>query len=78
MHLRAARPTLTRAVVKLNEEVTGEGNAFVDLGSLPLHGHILEAEELADRVRAMTFAGQLSDTKGIWRRLPRTAESWRS
>ena len=38
MRLRAARPDVTQALVKLNEGVSGEGNAVVDLRDLPAAG----------------------------------------
>jgi len=53
--LRAERPGMTNAIVKLNEGVSGEGNASVDLGALPAPGADGEAAALEDRVRGMTF-----------------------
>jgi hypothetical protein len=49
--MRAKRPTIAQAIVKLNEGVSGEGNATVDLTNLaePLDATI------AERVRAMQF-----------------------
>src|SRR5262245_27143268 len=41
--LRDARPTLKEAIVKLNEGVSGEGNALVDLSDLPSAGSAAEA-----------------------------------
>ena len=51
MQMRAQRPSIAQAVVKLNEGVSGEGNAIVDLSNLaePIGG------ALAERVRAMRF-----------------------
>lgn len=37
-HMRTRRPTLTEAIVKLNEGVSGAGNAMVDLRGLPSPG----------------------------------------
>ena len=36
--MRAERPTMVSAIVKLNEGVSGEGNAVVDLAGLPAAG----------------------------------------
>jgi pheganomycin biosynthesis PGM1-like protein len=49
--MRAQRPTIAQAIVKLNEGVSGEGNASVDLSNLaePTDAAI------AERVRAMQF-----------------------
>jgi len=53
--LRAARPDAARAIVKLNEGVSGEGNATVDLRGLPVPGADGEGIALEERVRAMSF-----------------------
>ena len=53
--LRAARPEVAHALVKLNEGVSGEGNAVVDLQRLPTPGAPGEYEEIAERVRQMAF-----------------------
>src|SRR6476659_9023874 len=49
--MQAARPSIAEAVVKLNEGVSGEGNALVDLSNLapPIEATI------AERVRTMQF-----------------------
>jgi hypothetical protein len=51
VQMRAQRPSVKQAIVKLNEGVSGEGNATVDLSNLD------EPDEAAifDRVRAMRF-----------------------
>jgi len=53
--LRAERPGMANAIVKLNEGVSGEGNASVDLRGLPEPGSAVEDDALEERVRAMTF-----------------------
>jgi hypothetical protein len=53
--LRARRPAMRQAVVKLNEGVSGEGNATVDLTDLPAPGDAREPAALAQRVEAMSF-----------------------
>ena len=53
--MRAAKPAITNAIVKLNEGVAGRGNAVVDLRGLPAPGSADEAAELRRRVEAMAF-----------------------
>jgi hypothetical protein len=53
--MRAAKPELEEVLVKLNEGVSGEGNALVDLRSLPPPGDPVEAAEIGARVRSMSF-----------------------
>jgi hypothetical protein len=53
--LRASRPDVEQAIVKLNEGASGDGNASVDLSRLPQPGANGEAEALAERVRQMSF-----------------------
>jgi PGM1 C-terminal domain len=55
MRLRAARPTVSTVIVKLNEGVSGEGNALVQLGDLPAPGNERERDEVAARLRSMRF-----------------------
>jgi hypothetical protein len=50
--MRLGNPGLRRVMVKLNEGVSGEGNAVVDLDGLP-DGD--QAQALAERVRKMRF-----------------------
>jgi pheganomycin biosynthesis PGM1-like protein len=50
--MRLENPVLRRVMVKLNEGVSGEGNAVVDLGGL---GEGEPAQALAERVRNMRF-----------------------
>jgi hypothetical protein len=51
--MRTRRATLTEAIVKLNEGVSGAGNAVVDLRDLPAPGSHAEPEEIRARVLAM-------------------------
>ena len=55
--MRAQRPTIAQAIVKLNEGVSGEGNASVDLTNLAEPADAA----IAERVRAMQF--ELRSTK---------------
>jgi hypothetical protein len=53
--LRARVPDLREVMVKLNEGVSGEGNAFVRLAGLPAPGSASEGPAIAQRLREMTF-----------------------
>jgi hypothetical protein len=53
--LRVARPEVAHALVKLNEGVSGEGNAGVNLERLPAPGSSSERNEIAGRVKKMSF-----------------------
>jgi hypothetical protein len=53
--MRAARPGMAEAIVKLNEGVAGRGNAVVDLRGLPLPGSPAERDELRRRVQDMAL-----------------------
>jgi hypothetical protein len=52
--MRRARPELDRVVIKLNNGVSGEGNAIVDLGGLPAPGVDAEPILVDARVRALS------------------------
>ena len=52
MRMRADRPGMRHVVVKLNDGVSGEGNASVDLSGLPPDA---DEEAIGKRVRAMRF-----------------------
>lgn len=54
-NMRVRRPTLSQAIVKLNEGVSGSGNAVVDLHGLPDIGSAEEAAAIADRVLGMSL-----------------------
>src|SRR6476469_5610345 len=51
VQMHAKRPLMAQAIVKLNEGVSGEGNATVDLSDLDE----LDDSAIFDRVRAMRF-----------------------
>jgi hypothetical protein len=53
--LRQRRPGLRQAIVKLNEGVSGLGNASVDLAALPAPGTPDEPAAIEAAVRAMSF-----------------------
>ncbi|MFD3401054.1 peptide ligase PGM1-related protein [Kribbella sp. NPDC058693] len=51
--MRAERPTMDSVIVKLNEGVSGEGNAVVRLKGLPAPGAVGERDEVLQRLREM-------------------------
>jgi len=53
--MRRARAGLEQVLVKLNEGVSGEGNALVDVAGLPASGSGAERAAIEQRVRAMRF-----------------------
>ncbi len=53
--LRERKPGLQKVIVKLNEGVSGEGNAGIDLAGLPAPGDPGERRAVDARVRAMSF-----------------------
>src|SRR5947209_9612528 len=53
--MRARKPSIKQVLVKLNESVSGEGNAVVDLTGLPPPGEPNERAALEHRLRAMQF-----------------------
>jgi pheganomycin biosynthesis PGM1-like protein len=55
LRLREQRPTAGSVIVKLNEGVSGTGNAMVDLRGLPSPGAAEERALVAERLRTMSF-----------------------
>src|SRR5205809_5836919 len=53
--LRARKPGLGQVLVKLNEGVSGEGNALVDLQGLPAPGESSERSLIESRLQSMKF-----------------------
>ena len=53
--MRAKKPAIRQVMVKLDEGVSGEGNAVVDITDVPAPGHAKELAALDDRLRAMKF-----------------------
>jgi hypothetical protein len=51
--MRTRRPSLSQVIVKLNEGVSGAGNALVDLTGLPAAGSPDEAAAITERLLAM-------------------------
>ena len=55
MQMRARKPSIKQVLVKLNEGVSGEGNALVDLAGVPPSGDSKERAALEERLKAMQF-----------------------
>lgn len=51
--MRARRPSIKQAIVKINEGVSGSGNASMDLKDLPASGSPDEATAIAERLRGI-------------------------
>jgi hypothetical protein len=64
LHLRQQKPGIQQMLIKLNEGVSGEGNALVDLTGLPGPSQPDEAEGVAQRLREMKveFEGLVFET----------------
>ena len=55
--MRVRRPSLRQAIVKLNEGVSGAGNAMMDLSGLPEPGSPDEATAISERVLSIAARG---------------------
>src|SRR5438067_4736703 len=55
VQMRATKPSLEQVLIKLNEGVSGEGNAIVNLTNLPKSGEASERAALKDRLGNMQF-----------------------
>jgi hypothetical protein len=55
IRMRTERPAIAEIIVKLNEGVSGEGNAIVRLEDLPAPSAPTERDEIAGRLRTMSF-----------------------
>src|SRR6266404_3109858 len=53
--MRVTKPSIQQVLLKLNEGVSGEGNAIIDLTGLPPPGNSKELSMLEERFRAMKF-----------------------
>ena len=75
LEMRGQKPALREVVVKLNEGVSGEGNAIVDVSGLAFSNGSVERKGVLDRLHAMRFelagatydgyVAKLSDRGGI-------------
>jgi len=59
--MRRQKPAMNGVVIKLNEGVSGTGNAIADLRELPAPGCADELDALTERVRGMRFEGPATD-----------------
>jgi hypothetical protein len=55
VQMRATKPSIKQVLAKLNEGVSGEGNAVIDLTGLPVPGDPKEKAMIEERLRAMQF-----------------------
>jgi ATP-grasp domain len=55
VQMRITKPSIRQVMVKLNEGVSGDGNAVIDLTRLPAPSDSKEVAMLGDRLRAMNF-----------------------
>jgi len=69
VQMRGTKPSIRQVMVKLNEGVSGEGNAVIDLTKLPTPGDSKEVAILEDRLRAMTFESQGATYDGYMKKL---------
>lgn len=61
IRMRAEKPGVQQAMVKLNEGVAGEGNAVVELADLPQQGDPAEDAAIEERLRQMRY--ELEDVR---------------
>ena len=73
--LRRKKPALASAIVKLNEGVSGEGNAVVDLSGLPDPKAAEASQALEARIRDMRFESPAARRATFSRPCPRSAGS---
>jgi hypothetical protein len=64
--MRSRKPSLTKVIVKLNDGVSGYGNAGIDVTNLPAPGESDEVEAIVERLHHMRF--ELSSTTYEWYR----------
>jgi len=53
--MRSQKPSIAQVMIKLNEGVSGEGNALVTLSDMPAPGAAGEGATIRERLRAMKF-----------------------
>ena len=61
IELRRQNPAMKQAMVKLNDSVSGEGNAVIDISDLPDPADAGSAEALEARLRTMQFESSAVD-----------------
>jgi hypothetical protein len=69
MQMRARKPSIKHVLVKLNEGVSGEGNALVDLTGLPSPGDSKERAAIDERLRRIQFELKETTYDGYMKKL---------
>jgi hypothetical protein len=69
MQMRARKPSIKQVLVKLNEGVSGEGNALVDLTALPPPGDAKERAAIDEGLRRMQFELKETTYDGYMKKL---------
>ena len=69
MQMRARKPSIKQVLVKLNEGVSGEGNALVDLTGLPSPVDSKEPAAIDERLRRMQFELKETTYDGYMKKL---------
>ncbi len=67
--IRAERPGVAQVLIKLDEGVSGEGNAVVRLEGLPEAGSSGEEAALAERLQELRFEDPLATPERYWAKL---------
>ena len=71
VEMRRERPSMTSAIVKLNEGVSGSGNAVVSLTGLPSPGSPDERSEVMTRLQGMELESESTPFDGLRRQVRR-------
>jgi hypothetical protein len=69
VQMRARKPSIKHVLVKLNEGVSGEGNALIDLTGLPPPGDSREPAEIGEHLRKMQFELKETSYDGYMQKL---------
>ena len=69
MQMRARKPAIKQVLVKLNEGVSGEGNALVNLTGLPSPGDPKERTAIDERLKRMQFELKTTTYDGYMKKL---------
>lgn len=67
--MRMSKPSIRQVMVKLNEGVSGDGNAVIDLTGLPAPGDSKAQAMLDQRLRAMKFEAEGATYDGYMKKL---------
>jgi PGM1 C-terminal domain/ATP-grasp domain len=69
MQMRARKSSIKQVLVKLNEGVSGEGNALIDLTEVPSPGDTKERPAIDERLRKMRFELKGTSYDGYMKKL---------